>query len=208
MESKQKGDRRYLFETFTLTFGDQAENHKGMQKIGTMAESGFQIEDLQKAKEWFESKGAKCEIAALHEGLKEELRTNELNSYVLIARKGLNAVLETEKGDDLFFNEQKALNKDRKAFMYGRVVNKHARHNLCFGEEAQDADYQSGKGTIIPFSILEKVRNTLNNVVGKKAEKGNYYYDVTKCGIGFHGDTERRLVIGIRVGTTFPLHYV
>lgn len=32
--------------TFTITFGDQAENHKGMQVIGKMAERGFSPKDL------------------------------------------------------------------------------------------------------------------------------------------------------------------
>ena len=30
---------------------------------------------------------------------------------------------------------------DKKAKMYGKVVNKHARYNICFGNESQDPDY-------------------------------------------------------------------
>jgi hypothetical protein len=37
--------------------------------------------------------------------------------------------------------------------------------------------------------------------------EGNYYYDVERCFIGAHGDTERRVVIGLRLGDDFPLHY-
>ena len=33
-------------KTFSLTFGDVAENHKGMQKIGKFCEKGFTVEDL------------------------------------------------------------------------------------------------------------------------------------------------------------------
>jgi len=40
-----------------------------------------------------------------------------------------------------------------------------------------------------------------NNLVAE----GNYYYDINKCGIGYHGDAERRKVIGIRVGKSLPL---
>ena len=41
------------------------------------------------------------------------------------------------------------------------------------------------------------------------AAEGNYYYDVNKCGIGFHGDAERKRVIAIRLcsGKCYPLHY-
>ena len=37
--------------------------------------------------------------------------------------------------------------------------------------------------------------------------EGNYYYDVSKCGIGFHGDGERKRVVGLRLGASIPLHY-
>ena len=33
-------------KTFTITFGDVAENHKGMQKIGTLSDVGFNLNDL------------------------------------------------------------------------------------------------------------------------------------------------------------------
>ena len=41
--------------TVTLTFGDQAENHVGMQKIGKLADSGFDYNDLVQAKTKFEA---------------------------------------------------------------------------------------------------------------------------------------------------------
>ena len=37
----------------TITFGDQAENHKGMQIIGNVADNGFSISDLELAKQKF-----------------------------------------------------------------------------------------------------------------------------------------------------------
>ena len=39
-----------------------------------------------------------------------------------------------------------------------------------------------------------------------KAE-GNYYVDSKKMGVGFHGDEERRKVIGVRLGNSTPLQY-
>jgi hypothetical protein len=41
----------------------------------------------------------------------------------------------------------------------------------------------------------------------KLAGEGNLYYDGKKCGIGFHGDSERKIVIAIRLGDSMPLHY-
>ena len=41
-------------------------------------------------------------------------------------------------------------------------------------------------------------------MLGKKGEnlicEGNRYFDIKKCGIGWHGDSERKKVIGLRLG--------
>ena len=54
--------------------------------------------------------------------------------------------------------------------MYGRVVNKHARHNLCFDEEGQVPDYESGKGRVVAWNdapLLREVRNRMSNFIIK-----------------------------------------
>jgi alkylated DNA repair dioxygenase AlkB len=203
--------------TFTLTYGDCAENHKGMQMIGKMADKGFTHDDLKKTMKWFEEQGCECEIIELSNNDLCELPkgTPLQEAYLLIVRNGVNAILkEIEKTADDYYKEQDKLPKDTKAFMYGRVVNKNARHNLCFGEEYQAPDYETGKGTIIAFKdvpCLDKIRTKLPEIMGKCAEKlvveGNYYYDIKKCGIGYHGDTERTKVVGVRLGATLPICY-
>lgn len=189
-------------KTFTITFGDQAENHVGMLKIGKLADKGFTYDELLLAQQYFQDKNYNTELI--------EMSYNNYNAHVLIARNGLNAICNP----DDFYNEQDALEKDTKAFIYGRVVNKIARHNLCFDDRNVDPNYQQGIGRIIAFNdvpLLDSVRNELPNIIGDKARdlkaEGNYYYDVNKCGIGFHGDSERKIVIGIRVGCSMLLRY-
>jgi hypothetical protein len=99
--------------------------------------------------------------------------------------------------------------------MYGRVVTKHARHNLCFAVEPQEPDYAAGKGRVVAFAqtpLLSQARANLSEILGSKAKdlaaEGNYYYDLQNCGIGFHGDSERKIVVGIRVGASLPLHFL
>jgi hypothetical protein len=198
-------------QTFTITFGDQAENHIGMQKIGQASNEGFDLEDLNRAKEWFEKKGAKCSLIDLKILLPSDIIAD--NAYVLVIHQGLDWILQPYNSN-YFYQEQVTLNKDVKALMYGRVVNKNARHNLCFGFETQEPNYEIGKGRIIAFNsvpILNYVREMLPQIIGNKGNnlvaEGNYYYDITKCGIGFHGDGERLRVIAIRVGASLPLHY-
>ena len=200
-------------KTFTLTFGDVAENHKGMQKIGTLSDSGFELDDLERIKSWFELKGHVCRIYPLHLLLKDDLQESNA-AYLLKVNNAVNALLENDNGSDLLFEEQNNLEKDTKAFMYGRVVNKHARHNLCFGEANQEPNYEDGNGRIYAFDnvpLLKQIRNKLGEIVGEKGSnllaEGNYYYDINKCGIGYHGDAERKKVIAFRLGETMPLCY-
>jgi len=201
-------------KTFSLTFGDVAENHKGMQKIGKLSDDGYNIKDIIDIKSTFESKGCKCNLINLHWLLEDESIQKLNPAYVLIIKNAVNALLDDENGKNLLFEEQDSLEKDKKAFMYGRVVNKHARHNLCFSEEHQEPNYEEGRGRVYAFSelpLLNKIRERLGEFIGEKGEnlqaEGNYYYDVTKCGIGFHGDSERKKVVAIRLGATMPLCY-
>ncbi len=198
-------------QTFTITFGDQAENHAGMQKIGRALESGFNKKDLLNASRYFSD--YQTELIKLHDYLADDDIEEDLSiekAYLLIIRSGINKLVPA----DQFFLEQSELTKDTKAYMHGRVVNKLARHNLCFADFSQKADFGKGRGTIINFAdvpLLSRVRNELPAIIGEKAKncvaEGNYYYNPEKCGIGFHGDSERKIVIATRIGQTLPLHY-
>ena len=203
---------RKFNQTFTLTFGDMAENHVGMQKIGKLAESGFSMVDLQRAKSWFEAQNCECIMSNLKALLSTEKQNEATDAYILVVKGGVNGILGYSEGANDFFNEQRVLPKDSKAFMYGRVVNKHARHNLCFSEESQEPKYEDGKGRIVSFAevpILKAVRDKLPEVVGDAAAglavEGNYYFDLAKCGIGYHGDAERKKVMGVRLGESMLL---
>ena len=200
-------------KTITLTFGDQAENHVGMQKMGTPIKNGFDIDDMQEIKAAFEKAGCDCNLIKLEDLLPESVDKTNLSAHVLIIHDGVSVLLTNKTADDLQ-NEQENLTPDTKALMYGRVVNKSARHNLCFSNTAQEPDYENGRGRIYSFSdvpLLDKIRKKIKKFVGDKAEnivaEGNYYYDISKCGIGYHGDTERKIVIAIRLGETIPLQY-
>jgi hypothetical protein len=197
--------------TYTLTFGDQGENHVGMQKIGVGAQSGFTIAELETAKKLFDAKGYKCELLNLNK-LAPKHKTEEAS--ILVVRNGLQCILDKTGTPKDFFAEQSSLDMDKKAYMRGKVVNKKARYNLCFDTESQEPDYENKKGRIVAFkdvNLLNTVKKTLPTYFGEKTNhliaEGNYYYDPKSCYIGFHGDSERVIVVGIRVGKDFPLHY-
>lgn len=202
-------------KTISLTFGDVAENHKGMQKIGKIADDGFNLQDLNDIMNVFKSKGCDCNIIHLHDFLLDENLRGHNKAYILIIKNAVNVLLNDINGPQSLYTEQDNLTKDTKAYMYGRVVNKHARHNLCFSDEHQEPVYEEGKGRVYAFNevpLLNRIRMKLGEFIGEKGTnlqaEGNYYYDINKCGIGYHGDTERKKVIAIRLGATIPLCYV
>jgi len=197
--------------TITITFGDVAENHARMQKLGKVAKNGFTVAELIDFQTKFTSLGCTCELVPIPY-VSETGKTEDLQAAVLVIRNGVDA-LSNGKSKHMF-TELSGLEWDRKAFMRGRVVNKHARWNLCFGNTPQDPDYINGKGRIVSYKdvpITKSVHQGLENVLGEKGKnlvaEGNYYYNVKKCYIGYHGDGERRLVIGVRLGAPFPLHF-
>lgn len=201
-------------ETFTITFGDRAENHVGMQKLGVLADHGHTLDDLLCVKKFFTEAGNHVEMVCLNDFLDEEIATQTEKAYILIIRNAVNSVLnEMDKKHEDLFNEMKSFEWDRQAKMYGRVVNKKARYNVCFGNQAQEANIQNGMGTVISWNqvpLLHKIKETLEASLKETTPlegEGNYYYDHTKCGIGYHGDTERKKVVAIRVGASLPIFY-
>ncbi len=206
----------------TLTFGDMAENHVGMEQLGKLVNKGegFNFDDLMNIKTKMEAIGGICELTSLdlYMDVNEWDPNDEVEpAHVLIIKDGVNLLLKncSDYSANDMFREQIALDVDRQAFMYGRVVEKHARWNLCFDDESREPDYENGKGRIIGYNevpITKKLYEQFTTHFGEKATnlkgEGNYYYDIRKCGIGFHGDSERRKVIGVRLGeNSMPLHY-
>ena len=206
----------------TITYGDVCENHAGMEKIGQEIMAGFDFSDLLQAKKKIEELGGKAELINLTELLDDpnpedgiDENAEIFSAYILVVRGGANLLLkQIGKTADDMFQEHKNLTWDTKAKMKGKVVNKHARHNLCYADVAHPADYENGKGTVVAFGdipLTAHIRKVLPELLGAKAEKlvaeGNLYYDVKKCGISWHGDFERRVVVAFRFGASMPLRY-
>jgi hypothetical protein len=195
--------------TFTLTFCERAENHVGMQAIGDMARDGFTVDELRQFHTDLTTRGVDATLVDLGGPTGD-------NAAVLVIRHGVGTILGDERGADALVAEHASLRPiwDVKALMRSRVVNKNARHNLCFADFSQPPNYERGQGTVVDFATVEhtrRVRELLPVFFGEKARglfmEANYYYDVDRTYIGFHGDGERRRVIGVRLGQTLPLWF-
>ena len=185
--------------TLTITFGDRAENHAGMQMIGNKLDKGLSKEDLERIKNYFESKKVECEFI----NLKHNQDTPD--AYFLIVRDPFEDV-------EKYWEELIELKYDKMAKMRGKVVNKHARWNLCFADFNQEPVYEDGKGRVVDFKYLPYL-NGLRKFLSEELElpelvaEANYYFDVKKCGIGYHGDSERKITVGFRLGASMPIRY-
>jgi len=193
-------------KVYTITFGDVAENHAKMQKIGTLHENGYSIEKLQNIQKKLTSFGLETEMVDLNAGFDSSFH----QAKVLIIRRGAQFILGEETAG--LIQENDNLTMDKKAKMKGKVVNKVARWNLCFADEDQEPNYEDGKGRVVAWEHIPKIAR-IRQVISEWTEdvllngEANYYYDISKCGIGFHGDGERKKVFAVRMGETMPLYF-
>lgn len=217
--------------TVTLTYGEVAESHVGMQKIGNMADKGFSLSDLERAQKYFTDKGCNSYIIKLNnflpkkdsveddeeenEQLNKAYDDDEFQAYLLVVRNGMECLANDKNGNNLltevlFFPWDTKLYNERRNV----VQNKLARYNLNFDSEKQISDFEEGKGTTISWAevpLVNNVRKKLVDAFGPAAKdlkcEGNKYYDYKNTGIGYHGDTERKKVIGVRLGRKMNIHW-
>lgn len=177
----------------TVTFCDVAENHVGMQRIGSVQK--LPLRSLSPIVKHYRKHGFDVDCYLLDE---------RGTASVIVVRSFLSA----EKASDLFAILRE-LDWDKKALFDGVVKNKRKRYNLCFADFAQEPCYAEGRGRVIDFASLpelDAIRRSLDSSfcdalqtdVSLVAE-GNYYYN-KKCSIAYHGDEERNVVIGLRLG--------
>ena len=114
--------------------------------------------------------------------------------------------------------------------MRGKILNKHARRNICIlDEHEQEPDYSKGMGRILKSSkiqnpegipVFENMKKRMVSEINENSgsngtekasnmiAEGNYYYNPSKCGIGFHGDKERRKVFCVSLGVSSVMKWV
>ena len=195
-----------LNKVYTITFGDVAENHAKMQKIGTLHENGYSVEKLGQIQQKLSGYGLTTEMVDLNVGFNESFS----EAKVLVIRRGAQFILGEETAGLMAEND--GLTMDKKALMKGKVVNKVARWNLCFADEDQEPNYEDGKGRVVSWGRIPKMAR-IRQVISEWTEdvalngEANYYYDLSQCGIGFHGDGERRKVFAVRMGSTMPIYF-
>lgn len=181
---------------------------------GTPSESPVTVNDLVSMKDTYERMGGNAELFDLRDVLMRSADASSLpptvrKSAVLVMRGFADRILGPDAMAKIEHElESMKLNNlvDSKALMRKSVKNKHARHNNVIADFVQKPDIAAGKGTVVHFKdypALDSMRKAAatwmkqeNPLVGEQ----NRYFDVKDCGIGWHGDAERNIVWGLRVG--------
>lgn len=190
---------------YAITFGESAILHVGSKPIGKRNEDGYSVEELQS----FAEKHPNSEFIMLSDHLDEEDRIGN-EAGILILRNAL----KTKYADDLL-KEQEGIEYDKKFFSRRTksTLNKRARYNIVFTDKtiAHSDDYmQHSSVSFESLPNLNKLRKKLPTLLNSSAKnlyaEGNHYYE-KKSQIGFHGDTERKIVICLSLGKSGNLIY-
>jgi len=194
-----------------LTFGDAGENHVGMEMVGKLGAigSGFTTDELRRAVHNLNDMGHTAEY--------NSFTLHGFDAGVLIIRNYLsdeqhNKLLEEM---DSFEWDTKYWDQRRK-----KVLNKHARSNVVILDGiSQEPEYETGKGRIVDGDTLEtfkELKSLMVNHINEATEtekalnlicEGNRYDNLTKQGIGYHGDKERRKVIALSLGASTQMNW-
>ena len=204
-----------LNPTWSLTIGNGGENHTGMEFLGNLRKKGqgWDLDRLLYAKGILENIFDKqVDLYNLNKECLEGVNipgNHPKDAYLMVVRGFL-----TDRVHKNMIKELGSYKWDRKYWDTRRqkVLNKLARANVCYGKEGRAANYAEGKGTIIGFDQSPLVGNLLQVVEILMRDKdliveGNQYDDVSKNGIGPHGDTERVCVACLRVGESMPMKF-
>ena len=195
-----------------------------------LAEHGFSIEKMRAIQAKFEEMGGETEWVDCKSALDGECKYTEDAGIlvmrdcvgIMLEKNYMEKIKEMQQRDGWTDEEvemvkikmkekagAKAMWKELNKFEWDKTywdvrrqkwLNKHARFNVCFGEEAAELDKEKKSGTIIAYDACPLLKawkigmEEMCNEEHMEAE-GNLYYDVDKTGIGFHGDGERKKIV-------------
>ena len=200
MENKVQ---KFSKQCITLTFSNVVENSVGMEQIGDI--NNCKPFSIEKLKEIYDNFNGEKELINLT--LNETDRPNNVvyePAALLVLRNFYN------NDSKILFEKLIGSEWDTKALMDGKVKNKIARYNLCFADFNQEPDYSNGKGRVIQIDSIDELFNLQTQIekltgYSKLNAEANFYYNVDKCGIFWHTDKERNIVIGCRLGNSMDL---
>lgn len=195
-----------VLDAFTLSLAECAETMYTMKAIGTMASEGLSAARLYAISQELGETSQVIDLAPLLDGFGFQ---NVPEAMVLVAYGAVNTLLRDQGADVDVLSELRSMPMDTTALNVGRsrVNDMHSFHGNCVADYDRSPDIINGIFTVTDFKHYPRtnaLRTELARLMGVTPAtllgETNHYYDASKCGIGWHGDNERRLVTGVRLG--------
>lgn len=204
---KRKEDK----QRYALTLGEQSLLHIGGKVTGKgLAEEGFTPRELFEIYKKFPT----AEFTLLSSTLPKEERKGNEAAFLLI-KGGIDVLMGAGYADKMK-QEQSKVEYDRFYWenRFKKMLNKRARYNTVFGEKHIDHNKDYSQSTVIAWDevpLFKALRQKLPEVFGEKARnlnaEGSFYFE-EKSKIGFHGDSERKIVICCSLGAPATLRFI
>ena len=212
---------------YALTFGEVAILHVGGKEFGDgIRECGFAVDELRAVAAKLNGRDpGRAEVVLISDRLPTAAMRSEHEAAVLVVRNGAEIFCSANTAGtgggaycagnaaDELIQEQRKIRYDRKFWnaRQRKTMNKRARYNTCFGETSISPSEDFSQPTVHAFPPrLAAFRTGCAAVLGPKAQglgaEGNHYFE-PRSGIGFHGDSERKIVICLSLGGSSTLRY-
>lgn len=189
--------------SFTLSFARQARGHTATSSVQD-ADTGVQLADLERIAGVLRGRGIECEIT--------RMSCAGEDAYLLHAKSAFDPSAAEAELQSVQFPTQELLK--------GEVKNLKKRLNAQIADFSQEADLLAKTHKVIHWDALpacRSIRDALKEITRESVLNCDIVaYPVAQegrrqtCGIGWHGDKERALVAGVRLGSMtgrFPLSF-
>lgn len=209
---------------YSMVFCDCAFSQPGgkSKTNGAMADEGFSADKLRKVCAALNAIGIHARIVdlradAVDKGVPASTLERMDEAVVLVIHDGANALTNDPQMANKMLKEHQGLAYDTTTVMYKKVCIARSRRNLYFADEGRPGDMAIGQNTVVAWPSVPANAEclcALTELLGTtdvKTAVANYYPDPRRCGIGWHGDAERRQTIMVRLGAgsnTRPIHFM
>lgn len=211
-EKEKRSTKKTEYQRYALTLGEQSLLHIGGVVTGNgLSEEGFTVKELFEISKKFPT----SQLTLLSAALPPEHRKGN-SAGLLLIRGGIDIIMGEKGYADKMLEEQNKMQYDLKFWSsrFKKTLNNKARYKAVFGEKHIDHDEEYKQPNVIGWDevpLFKKLRAKLPEVFGEKAKdlnaEGNFYYE-EKSYIGYHGDTERKIVICCSLGAPATLRFV
>ena len=200
-----------MYKTITINIGDFYNKQS----------CGFSKSDLEEIAKEFRNTAIFNLLDCFEDkSLRNTIRSNiDGEPCLLLIKNGVNQIRNGLRDEISMeqFKLEPLTNKVSYSRRHKRIINKHARHHMTFGEKNIEPDYENNISRQIALKNVPKTKEYMDTIVTKlhtlfpekklaKFIEVNYYPE-KKGGIGFHGDSERKIAISARFGSTAPIAF-